>query len=421
MRPRDLEGFVGQGHVVGDGQALRRAIEVDRVPSLILWGPPGTGKTTLAGIVARRSGAAFERLSATTSGVKDMRAVIDRARTRRAHERRRTVLFIDEIHRFNKSQQDTLLPHVESGIVTLIGATTENPSFEVNAPLLSRTRVVQLEELSIVDLVEVLQRALDDARHGLGARRVRVERNVLEAISRAAQGDARRALNTLELATDLLGPDETELGMELVVQAQGRASLRHDRAGDDHYDVVSAFIKSVRASDADAAVYWLARMIEAGEDPMFVARRLVIFAAEDVGNADPQALVVAEAAARATHLVGLPEAVLPLAQATLYLSHALKSNSALRAYGAARDDVRRHGALAVPLEVRNPATHLAREAGHGKGYRYPHDEGGVVPDHTSYLPESLRGRSYVEVGRVGWEAQAAGRLAAQRKKRESER
>jgi putative ATPase len=415
MRPRTLADFVGQEHLTAEGRLLRRAIESDRVPSMILWGPPGTGKTTLARIVAGATGAAFETLSAVTSGVKDIREVVARARQRRTYERRATVLFIDEIHRFNKAQQDALLPHVEAGVCRLIGATTENPSFEVNAALLSRARVFQLRELSPSQIVSVLQRAVEDRERGLGQRGIVVETRLLEALARTAQGDARRALTTLELAVDALPDGQTQLLPEHVAAALGGRDLRYDKAGEEHYNVVSAFIKSMRASDADAAVYWLARMLEAGEDPMFVARRVVIFAAEDIGNADPQALVVAQAAAAATHLIGMPEATLALSQATQYLALAPKSNSAPRAYAAAREDVRRHGALPVPLSVRNAVTALMRQSGYGKGYRYPHDaEGGVDPDHDSYLPEPLADRQYVAPGDLGWEAAAFAALQRKR-------
>ena len=411
MRPRTLDEYVGQEHVVGPGKLLRRAIEADRIPSMILWGPPGTGKTTLAQIVAHSTGAAFEVLSAVSAGVKDIRAVIQRAKDRRRGTGQRTVLFIDEIHRFNKSQQDALLPHVEAGVCRLIGATTENPSFEVNAALLSRARVFSLRQLGPTAIASVLQRALADEKRGLGLRGLSAEPRLLEALGRAAQGDARRALTTLEMAADLVPADATELLPEHVGEALGGRALRYDKAGEEHYNVVSAFIKSMRASDADAAVYWLARMLESGEDLMFVARRIVIFASEDVGNADPQALVVAQAAAEAARFVGLPEAVLPLSQATQYLALAPKSNTALKAYFAARKDVRRHGALPVPMAVRNAVTSLMKQSGYGAGYRYPHEEnGGVDRRHRSYLPDAFAESpegvpTYVHPAR-GWEAEA---------------
>jgi len=412
MRPRRLDEFVGQAHLLGPGRLLHRAGQTGRIPSMILWGPPGTGKTTLARVLAETCGAAFEVLSAVSAGVREIRAAVAEAEQRRAYRQQSTILFVDEIHRFNKGQQDALLPHVESGACRLIGATTENPSFEVNAALLSRAKVLQLRGLTMDDLVEIQRRALQDTERGLGARGVRVDDRLLQAIARTGEGDARRVLTTLELAVELLPDDEHELLPQTVAEVVGARSLRYDKAGEEHYNVVSAFIKSMRASDPDAAVYWLARMLESGEDPMFVARRIVIFASEDVGNADPQALVLANAAASATHLVGMPEAVLVLSQATQYLALAPKSNSALAGYSAARQDVKRHGALGVPLVVRNAVTALMRGADYGRGYRYPHDHAqGVDPEHGSYLPEALIAGAggpprYVEVGALGWEADA---------------
>lgn len=423
MRPRTLDEFVGQSHLLGPGRLLRRAIEAGRLPSMILWGAPGTGKTTLARLLAHVGGAAFETLSAVGAGVKDIREVIERARGRLRSAGQPTLLFVDEIHRFNRSQQDALLPHVESGICRLVGATTENPSFEVNAALLSRARVFALRELTIDDLAGLLARALADTERGLGERGIEVEPRLLRGIAAAAQGDARRALGDLEACVDLVPDGVRTLEVEIVAAALGRRAIRYDKAGEEHYNVVSAFIKSLRGGDADAAVYWLVRMLEGGEDPMFVARRLVIFASEDVGNADPQGLVVAQAAAAATHLVGMPEAALHLTQATLYLSLAPKSNSALTSYAAARKEVQRSGALPVPMAVRNAVTTMMKAAGYGAGYRYPHDfPGSVDPRPTSLLPESLAagGARFAELGEVGWEAEAARALAARRAARDDD-
>ncbi|MBL4689499.1 MAG: replication-associated recombination protein A, partial [Nannocystaceae bacterium] len=418
MRPRTLDAFVGQTHLLGEGRVLQRLIAADRVPSMILWGPPGTGKTTLARIIAEQTGAAFETLSAVSAGVKDIRAIVEAAKSRRNYETRATLLFIDEIHRFNKLQQDALLPHVEAGVCRLIGATTENPSFEVNAALLSRARVFPLKSLSVLDMTAVLTRALSDVAHGLGSMQLTAEDGLLGALARAAQGDARRALSMLETMADLIPPGESVLTRVLATEALAGTPLRYDKDGEEHYNVVSAFIKSMRASDPDASVYWLTRMLEAGEDPMFVARRIVIFASEDIGNADPQALSVATSAAAALHLVGMPEAALSLSQATLYLALAPKSNAALACWTAARKDVRRLGTLPVPLVVRNAVTGLMKSMDYGAGYRYPHSEGeGVVAGGVSYLPEVLlamraRGEAddYPIAGPRGWESGAWKRI-----------
>lgn len=421
MRPRSLAEIVGQEHVLGPGKLLDRLLRGRRIPSMILWGPPGVGKTTLARLLADHTKAAFVSLSATQAGVKELREVVERAAQRRAYEGRGTVLFIDEIHRFHKGQQDALLPHVEAGVVALVGATTENPSFEVNAALLSRARVVQLRALSIDALVGVLRRALVDRERGLGERGITATDGLLAAIAHAAEGDARRALGALEVAVDILPEGTAELGDEVVAQALGGRALRYDKAGEEHYNVTSALIKSMRASDADAAVYWLARMLEAGEDPLFPARRMIVFASEDIGNADPQALVVAQAAAAAVHQVGMPEAVLPLTQAAIYLALAPKSNTVLKAYAAARREVLRSGALPVPLVIRNAVTPLMKSASYGVGYKYPHDfAGNVAPGDDAYLPDRLQGARYVEVSAHGWEAAASERLAALRARHDSD-
>lgn len=364
---------------------LRGLAESGKLPSLILWGPPGSGKTTLAGLISGQAGAHQVNLSAVTSGVADLRRIIAEARQARKLGRR-TVLFVDELHRWNKAQQDAVLPHVEDGTVTLIGATTENPSFEVISPLLSRTRVFRLEALGDEDLRRI-------ARRGLEELRVEIEPEALDALVAGARGDARVALNGLETAAGLAEGGRIQTGQ--VEQALQAKHLLYDREGDQHYDIVSAMIKSIRDSDPDAAVYWMARMLEAGEDPLFVARRLVISAAEDVGLADPQALGVAVAAQQAAHFVGMPEAVLPLSEAAVYLARAAKSNSAMRAYGAAAQAIRETGNLPVPLHLRNAATGLMRALGYGRGYKYAHDFPGARVEQQR-LPKELQGRRFYE-------------------------
>ncbi len=419
IRPRSLDEIEGQEKILGEGRALRRLLTRGEIPSMILWGPPGTGKTTNARLLADLLEAEFESLSAVMSGVRDLRAVVGRAEERRNYHRRRTVLFIDELHRFNKVQQDALLPHVESGLVTLVGATTENPSFELNSALLSRLRVFVLEGLDDDALMRVMRRALTDAERGLANQAIIADDESLRAIATASHGDARRALNTLEVACQLAEVADAEaLSVELVEEAVQHKALLYDRAGDEHYGVVSAFIKSLRGSDPDAAVYWLVRMLEAGEQPRFILRRLVIFASEDIGNADPTALQVAVNALQAFELVGLPEGVLPLTQATTYLACAPKSNAALTAYGAARRDVREQGPLPVPPKLRNAPTGLAKQLGHGKAYKYPHNfSGHYVPE--DYLPEQLIGRRYYEPSDNGAEAGIRERLEGWRRQGEA--
>jgi putative ATPase len=405
MRPATLEEFVGQEHLTGEGRFLRRAIEQDQVPSLILWGPPGTGKTTLAHVVARSTGAAFESLSAVLVGVKELRETVQRAQERWRLHRQRTLLFIDEIHRFNKAQQDALLPHVERGTVTLIGATTENPSFEVNAALLSRARVVTLRGLEEEELLALLRRAVAHEQ-GLGGR-VQVEEEALRLLAQAAGGDARRALTALEVAAAHGG---AHVDSACVQEALQHKVLLYDKGGEEHYNVVSAFIKSLRGSDVEGALYWAVRMLEAGEDPLFLLRRMVIFASEDVGNADPRALAVAVDALRAFELVGLPEGTLPMTQAVTYLALAPKSNTVLTSYAAAREAVAEGGALPVPLHLRNAPTRLMKSLGYGSGYQYPHDfEGHYAPE--DYLPEPLRGRRFYQPSSNGLERQLGERYA----------
>jgi putative ATPase len=415
MRPRTLAELVGQDHLVGPGRILSGLGPGRTIPSLILWGPPGSGKTTLARLFGELVRGELVALSAVDAGVKDVREAVAKAAQRRDQFGAKTLLFIDEIHRFSKTQQDALLPHVEAGTVTLIGATTENPSFGVVAALLSRCRVVRLEALSDDQLATLAQRAVTDER---GLKGVTLDAEVTAQLVAAAGGDARRLYSVLEVAADLAaaGAGGGAITARHVAEAAQGKNLLYDKAGDEHYGVVSAFIKSMRGSDPHAAVYWMTRMIEAGEDPRFVLRRMVIFASEDVGNADPQALVVAVSALQAVELVGLPEGVLPLTQAVTYLALAPKSNRALTTYAAARKLVRERGALPVPAKLRPASTTLAKSMGHGADYKYPHDfEGHYVAE--DYLPDALAGETIYEPSQSGFEAELAARLAKLRDRR----
>ena len=410
MRPKSLDEFVGQEHLLGPGKLLRDMVDAGELHSLILWGPPGSGKTTLAQILAGSAGAACVHFSAVSSGVKDLRKIIQEAEE--LHRLgKRTVLFVDEIHHFNKAQQDNFLPHVERGTLILIGATTENPSFEVISPLLSRCQVLVLNALPAENVGAIIDRTLHDVERGLGEWRLEVTAEAREFLIQQSQGDCRVALNGLETAALLARKDKSRKTIELVhtQEALQRKPLQYDKAGEEHYNVISAFIKSLRGSDPDAALYWLMRMIEAGEDPLFIARRMVIFAAEDIGNADPQALQVAVAAKDAFHFVGLPEGKIPLAQAVTYLASAPKSNASYKAMLAAGQDVEEKGALPVPLHLRNAPTPLMEKLGYGKEYKYAHN----FPDHVvaqEHLPEELKGKKYYAPSESGHEKEIKERL-----------
>ncbi|MCD8144156.1 MAG: replication-associated recombination protein A [Oscillospiraceae bacterium] len=411
LRPRTLEEYVGQTHLLGEGKVLRRLIEQDQVSSMIFWGPPGVGKTTLARIIANRTQAAFIDFSAVTSGIKEIRSVMQQAEENRRFGAR-TIVFVDEIHRFNKAQQDAFLPYVEKGSIILIGATTENPSFEINSALLSRCKVFVLHALTTEELTVLLERALQDPR-GFGEQKVSVSREMLGQLAEFANGDARTALSTLEMVV-LNGSVEPDGGItvtrETLEQCTSRKSLLYDKQGEEHYNLISALHKSMRNSDPDAAVYWLARMLEAGEDPLYIARRVTRFASEDVGLADPRALEIAVAAFQACHYIGMPECSVHLTEAVVYLSLAPKSNSLYRAYEEAKRDAVQHLAEPVPLTIRNGVTKLMREEGYGEGYQYAHDTRDKLTD-MQCLPDSLVGREYYRPTEQGVEGRFKTRLA----------
>jgi putative ATPase len=412
VRPRSLDDYVGQRHLIGAEKMLARAIEADRLPSMVLWGPPGSGKTTLARIVAERTRSEFIAFSAVLGSVGELREIVAAARDRQAFHGKRTIVFVDEIHRFNKAQQDAFLPHVEAGTITVIGATTENPSFAVNAALLSRCKVFRLEPIGEDDLVRLLERALasDTALH---AGSLSADADALRAIAQDARGDARRALTTLEVTAEhVRSSGKDRITLEVLADAHAHAPLLYDKAGEEHYNVTSAFIKSMRGSDPDAAVYWLMRMLEAGDDPLFVARRMIIFASEDVGNADPRALMVATSADEAFRRLGMPEGIYPLAHAAVYLACTPKSNAVKNAWQRARALVQERGALPVPMKLRNAVTKLMKGDGYGAGYQYPHDHEGGVAEGETYLPDELATERFYEPSDRGEEARIRQRLDA---------
>ena len=412
MRPTSLATFVGQEHIIGPGRVLRKAIESGKIPSIILWGPPGCGKTTLAYIVANDTDSHFSPVSAVSASVADLRRIIEEAKGRRQMNMQRTILFIDEIHRFNKTQQDAVLPYVEDGTITLIGATTENPSFEVTSPLLSRCRVIPLKPLTEEELTVILTRALKDSLRGLGSLNVEVDNDAWGHLITMSSNDARIALNTLEIAAMSTPPDEEgkrHVTLPTVEDALQHRALAYDKAGEQHYDTISALHKSMRGSDPDGSLYWLARMLEAGEDPMYIARRLVRFASEDVGMADPQALVVAMAAQQAVHFIGMPEGNLALAEAAVYLATAPKSNSLYEAYSRVQEELKQGTSESVPMHLRNPVTGLMQALGYGEGYKYDHD----YPEHFAgqqHLPDSQKGKQFYIPSDQGYEQEVSDRL-----------
>jgi putative ATPase len=409
MRPATLGEVIGQDHLLAPGKLLARAIAADRVPSMILWGPPGAGKTTLARVITHTTNARFVPFNAVLGGLPELREILGEAKKIRAYEGKRTILFVDEIHRFNKAQQDAFLPHVEDGTITLVGATTENPSFAVNAPLLSRCKVFRLQLLDAAQLMDILRRALVSPKGLDGA--FTADDDALQAIAALAQGDARRALTTLEIAAaEVERAGETAITREVIAGSGEQKTLLYDKAGEEHYNVISAFIKSMRGSDPDGAIYWLMRMIEAGDDPLFLLRRMMIFASEDVGNADPRALELTVAADAAFRRMGMPEGMYPIAQAALYLATAPKSNACNTAWHKAQAAVQEHGALPVPMKLRNAVTKLMGAEGYGEGYRYAHNEEGGVATGEVYLPEEIAGERFYEPTERGYEKQIAERL-----------
>ncbi|MFQ5741421.1 MAG: replication-associated recombination protein A [Acidobacteriota bacterium] len=419
MRPQRVEDVFGQESLLGEEGFLRQVISGDEIPSMILWGPPGVGKTTLAHVIAHHTRSHFVSLSAVLAGIKDVKRVVEEAKYQRRALGRRTILFVDEIHRFNKAQQDAFLPHVEKGTLTLIGATTENPSFEVISPLLSRSRVLVLKPLGDDQIVKILERALADRENGLGRESVQLADRVLEKIALFANGDARIALNSLEAAFQLArrrSPEKPQMTVKILEQALQKRATLYDKSGEEHYNLISALHKSLRNSDVDASLYWLARMLEAGEDPLYIARRMVRFASEDIGVADPQALGLAMDAREAVHFIGLPEGKLALAQLAVYLAQAPKSNAVYRAYAMAQKDVERTRNEPVPLHLRNAPTALMKEIGYGKGYRYAHDERNKVAD-MDCLPPQLAGRRYYHPTDEGFEKELGRRLREIRRRR----
>jgi putative ATPase len=414
MRPENLNGFVGQEHILGKGRVLRRAIEADRIPSMIFWGPPGCGKTTLAFIIANSTGAFFAPVSAVSANVADLRRIVEQAKERRQVNMQKTILFIDEIHRFNKTQQDAVLPYVEDGTVILIGATTENPSFEVTSPLLSRSRVLPLKPLNEAEIQVLILRALKDKFKGIGELNAELTPEAMNHLIGMSHNDARIALNTLETAAQNTppGPEgKRPVTLAVIEDAYQKRAVLYDKAGEQHYDLISALHKSMRDSDPDASIYWLAMMLEGGEDPLYIARRMIRFASEDVGMADPQALVVAMAAQQAVHFIGMPEGNLALAEAAVYLATAPKSNSLYEAYSKVQSEIRKGSSESVPMNIRNAPTQLMKEMGYGKDYKYAHDFPGHVVE-QQHLPDSLKGKQFYTPGNLGYEKQVQARLKA---------